>query len=83
VTEIIPKDIYDYPKYGSIVYHPSILPLHRGASSINHTIMAGDKQAGFTVFYADDGLDTGDIILQKCTDVGPNETINSLYGRVK
>jgi formyltetrahydrofolate dehydrogenase len=81
VTQFVPKEIYDYPPNGSIVYHPSLLPLHRGASAINHTIMAGEKQAGFTIFYADDGLDTGDIVLQKGTDLGPNENLNSVYKR--
>ena len=81
VTQFVPKEIYDFPPHGSIVYHPSLLPLHRGASAINHTILAGDAQAGFTIFYADDGLDTGDIILTRSTDIAPNETVNSVYKR--
>jgi formyltetrahydrofolate dehydrogenase len=81
VTQFVPKEIYDFPPHGSIVYHPSMLPLHRGASAINHTIMAGEKEAGFTIFYADDGLDTGDIILQRSTPLGTNENLNSVYKR--
>jgi formyltetrahydrofolate dehydrogenase len=81
VTQFVPKEIYSFPRHGSIVYHPSLLPLHRGASAINWTIMAGDQRAGFTIFYADDGYDTGDIVLQRGTDIGPDENLSSVYGR--
>eukprot|EP00850_Spirogloea_muscicola_P007137 SM000035S13117 [mRNA] locus=s35:541699:543389:- [translate_table: standard] len=68
-------------KHGSIVYHPSLLPRHRGASAINWTLMEGDRRTGLTVFWADDGLDTGPILLQKECDVEPNDTVSSLYKR--
>ncbi|XP_040262756.1 cytosolic 10-formyltetrahydrofolate dehydrogenase isoform X2 [Bufo bufo] len=74
-------EVIDAPKYGSVIYHPSILPRHRGASAINWTLMQGDKKGGFTIFWADDGLDTGDIVLQKECDVLPDDTVNSLYNR--
>lgn len=80
-SQFIPMDVIDYPKHGSIVYHPSILPRHRGASAINWTLMEGDEKGGFTVFYADDGLDTGPILLQKEVDITPNETVDTLYNR--
>ncbi|KYO36436.1 mitochondrial 10-formyltetrahydrofolate dehydrogenase [Alligator mississippiensis] len=80
-TQFIPMDVIDYPKHGSIIYHPSILPRHRGASAINWTLIQGDKKAGFTVFWADDGLDTGPILLQQECDVEPNDTVDDLYNR--
>uniref|UniRef100_A0A8P4K4X6 10-formyltetrahydrofolate dehydrogenase n=1 Tax=Dicentrarchus labrax TaxID=13489 RepID=A0A8P4K4X6_DICLA len=80
-SQFIPMNIIDQPKHGSIIYHPSILPLHRGASAINWTLIHGDKKAGFTVFWADDGLDTGPILLQRECAVEPNDTVDTLYNR--
>ncbi|XP_060022676.1 mitochondrial 10-formyltetrahydrofolate dehydrogenase isoform X1 [Lagenorhynchus albirostris] len=80
-TQFIPMDVIDSPKHGSIIYHPSILPRHRGASAINWTLIMGDKKAGFSVFWADDGLDTGPILLQRSCDVEPNDTVDALYNR--
>ncbi|XP_003907126.2 mitochondrial 10-formyltetrahydrofolate dehydrogenase isoform X2 [Papio anubis] len=80
-TQFIPMDIIDSPKHGSIIYHPSILPRHRGASAINWTLIMGDKKAGFSVFWADDGLDTGPILLQRSCDVKANDTVDALYNR--
>ncbi|XP_072598727.1 mitochondrial 10-formyltetrahydrofolate dehydrogenase isoform X2 [Vulpes vulpes] len=74
-------DVIDSPKHGSIIYHPSILPRHRGASAINWTLIMGDKKAGLSVFWADDGLDTGPILLQRSCDVEPNDTVDTLYNR--
>ncbi|XP_063316678.1 mitochondrial 10-formyltetrahydrofolate dehydrogenase isoform X1 [Pelmatolapia mariae] len=80
-SQFIPMNVIDHPKHGSIIYHPSILPLHRGASAINWTLIHGDEKAGFTVFWADDGLDTGPILLQRECDVEPNDTVDTLYNR--
>ncbi|XP_050001720.1 mitochondrial 10-formyltetrahydrofolate dehydrogenase isoform X1 [Alexandromys fortis] len=80
-TQFIPMDVIDSPKHGSIIYHPSLLPRHRGASAINWTLISGDQQAGFSVFWADDGLDTGPILLQRACDVKPNDTVDALYNR--
>ncbi|KAI5947414.1 Mitochondrial 10-formyltetrahydrofolate dehydrogenase [Manis javanica] len=80
-TQFIPMDVIDSPKHGSIIYHPSILPRHRGASAINWTLIMGDKKAGFSVFWADDGLDTGPILLQRSCDVQHNDTVDTLYNR--
>uniref|UniRef100_A0A668AI18 10-formyltetrahydrofolate dehydrogenase n=1 Tax=Myripristis murdjan TaxID=586833 RepID=A0A668AI18_9TELE len=80
-SQFIPMNVIDHPKHGSIIYHPSILPLHRGASAINWTLIHGDKKAGFSVFWADDGLDTGPILLQRECDVEPNDTVDTLYNR--
>ncbi|XP_071984943.1 cytosolic 10-formyltetrahydrofolate dehydrogenase [Engystomops pustulosus] len=80
-SQFIPMEVIDAPSHGSIIYHPSILPRHRGASAINWTLMQGDKTGGFTVFWADDGLDTGNILLQKECEVLPDDTVNSIYNR--
>uniref|UniRef100_A0A8C5Q1N2 10-formyltetrahydrofolate dehydrogenase n=1 Tax=Leptobrachium leishanense TaxID=445787 RepID=A0A8C5Q1N2_9ANUR len=80
-SQFIPMEVIDHPKHGSIIYHPSILPRHRGASAINWTLMQGDKIGGFTVFWADDGLDTGDILLHRECEVLPDDTVNTLYNR--
>jgi formyltetrahydrofolate dehydrogenase len=56
-------------------------PRHRWASAINWTLMEGDAKAGFSIFWADDGLDTGPILLQKSTDVQPGDTVDTLYNR--
>ncbi|XP_073476384.1 mitochondrial 10-formyltetrahydrofolate dehydrogenase [Aquarana catesbeiana] len=80
-SQFIPMDVIDNPKHGSIIYHPSILPRHRGASAINWTLIDGDKKAGFSIFWADEGLDTGPILLQRVCDVESNDTVDSLYNR--
>ncbi|KAM3587274.1 uncharacterized protein V6R79_000597 [Siganus canaliculatus] len=80
-SQFIPMNVIDHPKHGSIIYHPSILPLHRGASAINWTLIHGDKKAGFSVFWADDGLDTGPILLQRECAVEPNDTVDTIYNR--
>ncbi|XP_033831960.1 mitochondrial 10-formyltetrahydrofolate dehydrogenase [Periophthalmus magnuspinnatus] len=80
-SQFIPMNVIDHPKHGSIIYHPSLLPLHRGASAINWTLIHGDKRAGFSVFWADDGLDTGPILLQRECPVEPNDTVDTLYNR--
>ena len=80
-TQFIPMEIIDGAEEGSIIYHPSILPKHRGASAINWTLMEGDSTAGFTIFWADDGLDTGPILLQRSCSVDINDTVDTLYNR--
>uniref|UniRef100_A0A3Q0QS14 10-formyltetrahydrofolate dehydrogenase n=1 Tax=Amphilophus citrinellus TaxID=61819 RepID=A0A3Q0QS14_AMPCI len=80
-SQFIPMEVIDHPKHGSIIYHPSLLPRHRGASAINWTLIHGDKKGGFTVFWADDGLDTGPILLQRECEVEPSDTVNTLYKR--
>nr|XP_006631068.1 PREDICTED: cytosolic 10-formyltetrahydrofolate dehydrogenase [Lepisosteus oculatus]XP_015203734.1 PREDICTED: cytosolic 10-formyltetrahydrofolate dehydrogenase [Lepisosteus oculatus]XP_015203735.1 PREDICTED: cytosolic 10-formyltetrahydrofolate dehydrogenase [Lepisosteus oculatus]XP_015203736.1 PREDICTED: cytosolic 10-formyltetrahydrofolate dehydrogenase [Lepisosteus oculatus]XP_015203737.1 PREDICTED: cytosolic 10-formyltetrahydrofolate dehydrogenase [Lepisosteus oculatus] len=80
-SQFIPMEVIDFPKHGSIIYHPSLLPRHRGASAINWTLIHGDKKGGFTLFWADDGLDTGPILLQRECNVEPNDTVNTIYNR--
>ncbi len=79
VTDIIPEKILNIPSHGTICYHPSLLPRHRGASAINWAIIQGDTRTGLTIFWADRGIDTGPILLQKEVEIGPDETTGALY----
>ena len=63
----------------SICFHPSLLPRHRGASAISWTLIEGDTRGGFSIFYPDDGLDTGDLLLTRECNVSINDTVDSLY----
>ncbi|KAI8442260.1 hypothetical protein MSG28_005830 [Choristoneura fumiferana] len=80
-TQFIPMEVITYPKYQSICYHPSILPRHRGASSINWTLIEGDTTCGLSIFWADDGLDTGPILLQKSFPVTIDDTVDTVYNK--
>ncbi len=79
VTDIIPPSFFDVPSKGSICYHPSLLPRHRGASAINWAIIMGDMETGLTIFWPDAGIDTGPILLQKKIPIKPEDTTGSLY----
>jgi methionyl-tRNA formyltransferase len=79
VTEILPASVFAIPRQGTIQYHPSLLPLHRGAASINWPIIFGETRTGLTIFWPDDGIDTGPILLQKEVEIGPDDTVGSLY----
>ncbi len=79
VTLFVPQNVLDIPKLGTIQYHPSLLPLHRGPSSINWPIIMGDKKTGLTIFWPDEGLDEGPILIQKEVEIGPDDTLGSLY----
>ena len=79
VTDIIPAHFFEVPTHGTINYHPSILPRHRGASAINWAVIMGDTRTGLSIFWPDGGIDTGLILLQKEIEIGPNDTTGSLY----
>ncbi len=79
VTDIVPEKILNLPSLGTICYHPSLLPRHRGASAINWAIIQGDTRTGLTIFWTDKGIDTGPILLQKEVEIGPDETTGALY----
>lgn len=79
VTDIIPPAFIQAPSRGSICYHPSLLPRHRGGSAINWALIMGDKVTGLTIFWPDAGIDTGPILLQKQVPIGPEDTTGSLY----
>jgi len=79
VTSILPDSILNYPKIGTIQYHPSLLPKHRGGSAINWAIINGETKTGITIFWPDRGVDTGPILLQKEIEISPDDTVGSLY----
>ena len=79
VTDIIPERFLTYPVLGTIQYHPSLLPRHRGGSAINWAVINGESQTGITIFWPDKGIDTGPILLQKTVEIDPDETTGSLY----
>jgi methionyl-tRNA formyltransferase len=79
VTDIVPGKVLAVLKLGSICYHPSILPRYRGASAINWAVINGETRSGLTIFWVDEGIDTGDILLQKEVDIGPEETTGEVY----
>ncbi len=79
VTPIIPARYLELPTRGTINYHPSLLPRHRGASAINWAVIMGDTKTGLTIFWPDAGIDTGPILLQKEVAIGPEDTTGSLY----
>jgi formate--tetrahydrofolate ligase len=79
VTLFVPQPVIDAPTHGTIQYHPSLLPLHRGPSSINWPIAWGATKTGLTIFWPDEGLDEGPVLLQKTVDIGPDETLGDVY----
>jgi methionyl-tRNA formyltransferase len=79
VLQFAPQDFVNIPKKGTIQYHPSLLPLYRGPSSINWPIIRGDKKTGLTIFRPNDGLDEGPVVLQKETEIGPDDTLGTVY----
>jgi methionyl-tRNA formyltransferase len=79
VTLIVPEEILNLPAKGTIQYHPSLLPRHRGPSSINWPIIQGETRTGLTIFWPDNGLDTGPILLQKDVEIRDTDTLGSLY----
>jgi methionyl-tRNA formyltransferase len=79
VTLFVPQPVLDAPKQGTFQYHPSLLPLHRGPSSINLPIIQGATRTGLTIFWPDEGLDEGPILLQKEIAIEPDDTLGSVY----
>ncbi|MDE0308207.1 MAG: methionyl-tRNA formyltransferase [Acidiferrobacterales bacterium] len=79
VLLFVPSTVLNVPKFGSFQYHPSLLPMHRGPSSINWPIAMGATRTGLTIFWPDDGLDEGPILMQKTCDIGPDETLGDIY----
>ncbi|MCX5837888.1 MAG: methionyl-tRNA formyltransferase [Deltaproteobacteria bacterium] len=79
VTDIIPLSFVTVPTQGTICYHPSLLPRHRGGSAINWALIMGDRETGLSIFWTDAGIDTGPVLLQKRIPIGPADTTGSLY----
>ena len=79
VTLFVREEFLNIPTHGTIQYHPSLLPLHRGPSSINWPIIQGSKKTGLSIFWPDNGLDTGPILMQKEVNIEDDDTLGSLY----
>ena len=79
VTHILPERVLDLPARGTIQYHPSLLPRHRGISAMHWAIRQGDESTGLTIFWVDKGIDTGPLLLQREAAIGPDDTVGSLY----
>lgn len=79
VTKIVPEDFLHIPTHGTFQYHPSLLPRHRGPSAINWPIIQGETRTGLSIFWPDNGLDTGPVLLQKTVDIGPDDSLGTVY----
>ncbi|WP_291325206.1 formyltransferase family protein [Desulfovibrio sp. UCD-KL4C] len=77
----IPPEILNRPRHGVVAYHPSLLPRHRGRDAVHWTIAMKDPIAGGSVYVMDDGVDTGEIVLQDWCHVLPNDTPQTLWRR--
>ena len=80
--QILPRAVLEIPKIACLNLHASLLPRWRGAAPIQAAIAAGDPETGMTVMYMDEGLDTGDILLQRKIDISPSETGATLHDRL-
>jgi formate--tetrahydrofolate ligase len=79
VTLFVPQPVLDAPRLGTFQYHPSLLPDHRGPSSINWPIAMGKTRTGLSIFWPNEGLDEGPILLQRTVDIEPDETLGDVY----
>jgi methionyl-tRNA formyltransferase len=80
--QILPRSVLDIPKYGAVNVHASLLPKYRGAAPIAWAILNGEKMTGVTTMVMDEGMDTGDILLQTETPIGDGETCETLHDRL-
>jgi methionyl-tRNA formyltransferase len=80
--QILPRAVLEIPRIACLNLHASLLPRWRGAAPIQAAIAAGDRETGITVMYMDEGLDTGDILLQRKIDILPKDTGGSLNDRL-
>ncbi|MDP8249078.1 MAG: methionyl-tRNA formyltransferase [Candidatus Tritonobacter lacicola] len=80
--KILKKNLLDIPKYGCVNVHASLLPKYRGASPIQHAIMAGERTTGVTTMFIDEGMDTGDIILQHEVPIADEDTSLTMWKKL-
>ena len=80
--QILPKEILDIPKKGSLNIHPSLLPKYRGASPIQYAILNGDKKTGVTIILMDEKMDRGSILNQRALEIEEDETATTLYQKL-
>ncbi len=80
--KILPLYVLNYPKFGCINVHGSLLPMYRGAAPVNHVLLDGQTETGVTTMYMDEGLDTGDMILTASTPISDTDTFGTLHDRL-
>jgi methionyl-tRNA formyltransferase len=80
--QILPRAVLEIPSVACLNLHASLLPRHRGAAPVQAAILSGDRESGITVMYMDEGLDTGDILLQSRLEIAADETGGSLHDRL-
>ncbi|MBP7340825.1 MAG: methionyl-tRNA formyltransferase [Smithellaceae bacterium] len=80
--QLLPKALLDFPPCGCLNIHPSLLPKYRGAAPLHWSIIRGETTTGVTVMLMDEGMDSGDILLQEETPLGPAETFGELHDRL-
>jgi len=80
--QILRPEVLDMPRFGCINVHASLLPRWRGASPIQHAILAGDSQTGITIMQMDPGMDTGPILRQQAIPIQPQDTAGSLSDKL-
>lgn len=81
--QIIPKEVLNYPKYGCINVHASLLPKLRGGAPIHHAIIDGYDKTGITIMYMDEAMDSGDIISQREVVIDKEDTMESLHDKLR
>lgn len=80
--KILPKEIFEIPKYGSFNLHASLLPKYRGAAPIHWTLINDETETGLTTFKLAEKVDTGNIYLQKKVEIFPEDDFGSLHDRL-
>jgi len=76
--QILPRDFFEFPKYGTLNVHASLLPKYRGASPVAYAILNGESETGITIMKIDEGMDTGDILSRKAVPLGENVSAGEL-----
>lgn len=80
--KILPKEMLDFPRYGCINVHGSLLPKYRGAAPIQWSVINGDVETGVTIMQMGEGVDTGDILLQRAIPIGIDDTAESMFNKL-
>ena len=80
--KILPKNVLDFPRFGCVNAHASLLPKYRGAAPMQRAIMAGERETGVTAMYMDEGLDTGDIILTKKVRIEDTDNLENVHDKL-
>ena len=80
--QILPRQVLEMPRYGCVNIHASLLPKYRGAAPIQWAILNGDRETGITIMQMGEGLDDGDILLQKKIPIAPDETGDGLFDKL-